>query len=659
MRTIININKDWLFFKEEVPLDKAFDGAGIRLDLPYTWNGEDGQDGKDDYFRGVCTFAHRFHAPASEKGGKVYLEFKGVNSSCRVYVNGELVTIHHGGYSTFRADITPFIGGEVELVVYVDNGKNERVYPQKADFTFYGGIYRDVNLITVGEYHFDLDNFGASGIAVTPSVKGENHIVRVDANANGGEIIVTIFDSEGKTVAFGNAGKELIVENAVLWDGVENPYLYTARAELICWGEVCDCLQTRFGFRTFSVDPERGFFLNGRSYPLNGVCRHQDRPKIGNALTTQMHEEDISIIREMGANALRLAHYQQDDYIYDLCDKAGIVVWAEIPYISRHMPQGNANAESQLRELILQLYNHPCIMFWGISNEITMTFGNRRDMLAEHIKLCDMAHAIDPSRLTTLACIGGCGVRNKVANITDAAAWNLYFGWYTPWLKLNDIWLYFARKFNPKRSIAYSEYGAEGMPNLHSAHPKRGDNSEEYQAIYHEYMLRCFSRHPRLWGTFVWNMFDFAADARDQGGDAGMNHKGLVTFDRKVRKDAFYVYKAYWSEEKFVCIAGKRYVNRAEKVSKVKVYTNCKEVRLYCNGKELHPSKVIDGHIFTYKIELAEENVLVAESGDCRDECVIHKVDKFDPSYKLRARSDMRSWQEKRQRNADKKITIL
>lgn len=646
MRRITNINAGWKFIKANVAPEEVEKTEGLEIDVPYTWNGKDGQDGGGDYYRGTCVFLKHFPAPQLEKDGRLYIEFKGVNSSCKVLLNGKEIASHDGGYSTFRADITDCLEKDNQLIVYVDNSKTEKVYPQTADFTFYGGIYRDVNLVAVAKNHFDLDFFGAPGIAITPVVCGNECKVKVDAYVTGeGEVKVSICDKDGKEVASGKAGEEIKVENATLWDGIENPYLYTAKAALLSDGEEVDRIEKRFGFRSFSIDPEKGFILNGRVYPLRGVCRHQDRPGIGNALTRAMHEEDIAIIKEIGANTLRLAHYQHDDYFYDLCDEAGLVVWAEIPYISRHMPEANENAESQMKELVYQQYNHACIVMWGVSNEITMYHKHKKDMLEFHKKLNDLVHKLDPTRLTTLACFAMCGFTNKSAHITDVVAWNLYLGWYVPGFFLNDLWISFFHLLYPKRCLGYSEYGAECMPNLHSKHPRRGDNSEEYQANYHEFMLRCFKRHPYMWGTYVWNMFDFAADARNQGGEPGMNHKGLVTFDRKTRKDSFYIYKAYWSKEKFVHIAGKRFANRTGSSTTVKVYTNCGSVELYQNGKKVECKKVKDGHVFIFKIRMQPENNLRAVSGDCTDECTIKKVAAPDPAYKLHVHSETQSWQ--------------
>ena len=400
-------------------------------------------------------------------------------------------------------------------------------------------------------------------------------------------------------------------------------------------GVAVDKVTVPFGVRSFRVDPQRGFFLNGRSYPLRGVCRHQDWKGIGNAISPEHHDTDMVLIREIGANTIRLAHYQHDQYFYDLCDRYGMIVWAEIPYISEHLPNGRENTISQMKELIVQNYNHPSIVTWGISNEITISTKDKKDMLDNHRVLNDLAHRMDPTRPTTLACYAVCGPFNKVAHITDLVSWNLYLGWYVPGLFLNDLWIDFFHWKYPDRPLGYSEYGCEAMPNLHSSHPRRGDHSEEYQAIYHEYLVKCFEKRPFMWATHVWNMFDFAADARNQGGEPGMNHKGLVTFDRKIKKDSFYLYKAWWSKEKFVHICGSRYVDRPEKITTVKVYSNCNKVTLFANGKKV--AQLIGDKVFTFRVYLTDEVKLEAVSGDCRDEATLCFSPSPNPSYSIRA----------------------
>ena len=639
MREIVNLNQDWHFTGQ--------DGKEISVNVPHTWNNFDGQDGGNDYYRGTCHYRKNFAKPAFQAGeDRIYLEFRGVNASADVELNGKKVCHHDGGYSTFRADITDLLAEENDLRVAVDNSKNDTVYPQVADFTFYGGIYRDVLLVKVNKDHFEMDHWGGEGLKITPTVDGKDGKVRVESfhSAEGAQVCVELLDAEGKTVASGTgADLTLTISQVHLWDGLKDPYLYTAVARLERDGVVKDEVRARFGVRTFRMDPDKGFFLNGRSYPLRGVCRHQDRRDMGNAISEAEHREDMDLIREIGANTIRLAHYQHDQLFYDLCDEYGMVVWAEIPYISSHMNNGRQNTFDQMQELIVQNYNHPSIVTWGLSNEITISTKDKADMLDNHRKLNDFCHKMDPTRPTTLACYAMCGPFNKVAHISDIVSWNLYLGWYVPGLKLNDLWMEFFHWKYPNRCLGYSEYGAEAMTNLHSSKPKRGDHTEEYQAIYHEYMLECFERHPFLWATHVWNMYDFAADARDQGGEPGMNHKGLVTFDRKIKKDSFYIYKAWWSDEPFVHLCGSRYVDRPEEVTEVKVYSNQPKVALYHNGKLV--GEQTGRHVFKFKVKLEENNNLEAVAGDCRDTSYIRKVDTPNPAYTLqKGKSKSQNW---------------
>ena len=638
MRSTTKLMKNWQF--------TGPDGKTVAVDLPHTWNNIDGQDGGNDYWRGTCTYKTQFAAPAFDVAAQqVWLQFEGVNASARVTLNGVEVASHNGGYSTFRADVTTVLGENNELTVEVDNSKNDRVYPQKADFTFYGGIYRDVTLLVVNKNHLALDYLGGPGVQITPTVNGSNADINVKSWTEGdGEVEFTVYEADGSEVVSGKGSDTTItIEHPHLWDGVRDPYLYTCVIRLVLNGEVQDEVSQRFGVRSFSVDSKRGFFLNGRPYPLHGVSRHQDRKGLGNAITREMHDEDMQFIKELGANTIRLAHYQHDQYFYDLCDEAGMVVWAEIPYISEHMPNGRENTISQMKELIVQNYNHACIVCWGVSNEITISTKDNRDMRDNHHVLNDLCHEMDKTRLTTLACYAMCGPFNPVAHITDLVSWNLYLGWYVPGLFLNDLWMDFFHLCYPNRPLGFSEYGAEGMPNLHSDHPHRGDHTEEYQAIYHEYMLRCFDRHKWLWATHVWNMYDFAADARDQGGEPGMNHKGLVTFDRKTKKDSFYIYKAWWSDEPFVHICSKRYADRTENEIEVKVYSNQKQVSLYVNGEKL--SEQEGEHIFKFRVKLNGETKVQAVAGDSIDDAVFRKVDAPNPDYKLtKKKSTSANW---------------
>ncbi len=624
MRSVLPMMDNWRF--------TDLDGTKHTVCLPHTWNNLDGQDGGDDYRRGTGIYEKHFPSPAFDRKTQlVYLEFAGVNASATVTVNGHTFPTHHGGYSAFRYDITPYLQAENHLVVEADNSINDFVYPQKADFTFYGGIYRQVSLLTVNRHHFDLDYFGGNGLVITPDGAGKT---RVQTYHNGEKAVISLLDADGNVVAAGEGNDiTLQIENPHLWQGVFDPYLYTCRAELFFGGVKTDEVSARFGVRSFSVDPQKGFFLNGKPYPLHGVSRHQDRKNIGSALTRQHHEEDMALIKEIGANTVRLAHYQHDQYFYDLCDEAGMVVWAEIPYISEHLPKGRENTVSQMTELIVQNYNHPSICVWGISNEITISTKDKKDMLDNHRTLNNLVHRLDPSRPTVLACYAVCGPFNPVAHISDLVSWNLYLGWYVPGLFLNDLWIDFFHFCYPNRCLGYSEYGCEGMPNLHSAQPRRGDHSEEYQAIYHEYLLRCFAKRPFMWANHVWNMFDFAADARNQGGEAGMNHKGLVSFDRKTKKDSFYLYKAWWTKAPMVHICSKRFAQRTEKKLFIKVYSNCDAVTLYANGRKI--ATQAGDKVFRFRIPWDGKTEIKAVAGDVSDTAVFQKVTKPNPAYRL------------------------
>lgn len=639
VRKTEKIMEHWIF---ETPA-----GETKTVDLPHTWNNRDGQDGGDDYMRGTCVYRKQFPMPLFDEAKEcVYLEFAGVNASCKVLLNDREITVHDGGYSTFRVEITPYLQPQNNLEMRVDNAPNDRVYPQRADFTFYGGIYRDVSLIVLSKSHFDMDYFGSPGIELTPRVMGKKGRLRAKSFVTGDydQVRWHILDRFGRTVAVASGTEtEITVKDVHLWDGLKDPYLYQVRAELIVDGQVADEVSLKCGFRRFRFDSEKGFFLNGRSYPLRGVSRHQDWKLLGNALERSHHEKDMALIREVGANTIRLAHYQHDAYFYDLCDEYGMIVWAEIPYISEHLINGRKNTISQMRELIVQNHHHPSIVTWGISNEITIKDKNKKHMLENHSALIKLVHEMDDTRPTTLACYAMCPPWHKAVHLTDLVGYNLYLGWYVPFLWLNDVFLTLFHKIWPKRPIAYSEYGAEGMSNLHSSRPRRGDHTEEYQAKYHEYMLRCFAKRPYIWGTYVWNMFDFAADARDQGGEPGMNHKGLVTFDRRTKKDSFYLYKAYWSEEPFVHICGRRYVNRTEKETEIKVYSNRSAVKLYVNGKLREAKK--GRYIFIFRVPLARENIIRAVSGPLEDAITIRRTTRADAAYRLpKKRNTSANW---------------
>lgn len=650
MRKVLNINRKWSFRKgvsavpAEVPADWDF------VNLPHTWNAIDGQDGGNDYYRGTCMYVKTLDREEIPTADRYYLELKGANSSADVYLNGEKLAHHDGGYSTWRVEITDALQKGTQIAVAVDNAENDRVYPQMADFTFYGGLYRDVNLIAVSDSHFDLDYYGGPGIAVTPTVNGDSATVEMETyltDAKAGQTVkYTVLDAEGNAVATAETAADspkvtVKLSNVHLWNGRKDPYLYTATAELCDGGEVLDNIFTRFGCRTFKIDPEKGFFLNGVSYPLRGVSRHQDRWGLGNALLPEHHKEDIELICEMGANTIRLAHYQHDQYFYDLCDEKGLVIWAEIPYISKHMPTGRENTVSQMKELITQNYNHPSIVVWGLSNEISMN-GSDADLVDNHKMLNDLVHEMDKTRLTTVAVVSMCDIHDEYLQVPDVLSFNHYFGWYGGDTSMNGPWFDKFHAEFPNIPVGMSEYGCEAL-NWHTSNPTQGDYTEEYQAYYHEELIKQLFTREYIWATHVWNMFDFGADARNEGGENGQNHKGLVTFDRKYKKDSFYAYKAWLSDEPFVHICGKRYVDRVEDTTKVTVYSNLPEVELFANGKSLG-KQTSDVHFFYFDVPNSGETKLTAVAGDCTDESIIRKVDTFNEDYRLKEKGAILNW---------------
>ena len=626
MRRSILLMNDWLF--------KYKNNDFINVNLPHTWNNIDGQDGGNDYYRGKCIYQKEFIKPDFEDNEEIYLQFDGVNSSCSVYLNDKKLITHNGGYSTFRVKITNEILDNNILILEVDNKVNDRVYPQRADFTFYGGIYRNVSLLIVNKKHFELDYYGGLGVKYYTKINKDEAYICTEAFANSDNIVIELKDKDKNVVALGSGKKATLnIKNPILWDGVINPYLYTLTFKIIENNNLLDEVSVNCGIREFYIDSNKGFFLNGRSYPLHGVSKHQDFKKLGNAIDEKIMINDMELIKELGANTIRLAHYQHNQYFYDLCDKNGMIVWAEIPYISEHLVNGNDNTISQMKELIIQNYNHPSICMWGISNEITIKDNHRKEMINNHKNLNRLCKKLDPNRLTTIANYAMCAMNHPVTKITDLVGWNLYLGWYVPGFILNDLWIRFYHLINKNRPLSFSEYGAEGMPNLHSKHPKRGDHSEEYQSKYHEYMLRCLKKYPFMWGTYVWNMFDFAADARNQGGEPGMNHKGLVTFDRKIKKDSFYLYKAYWSNEPFIHICSKRYANREGKSMIIKIYTNMNNADLYVNGNFI---KTLSGEkVLKCKIKMSEVNKIKVISNGISDNAIFYMVKKKDKNYIL------------------------
>ncbi len=648
MRTVININNKWAFTKLADSIPTEISNKWDFVNLPHTWNAIDGQDGDNDYYRGMGYYAKTINKTDLPEADRYYLQIKGANSSADVYLNGKLLAHHEGGYSTWRVDLTDTLENVNLLVIAVDNSANETVYPQMADFTFYGGLYRDVDLICISQSHFDLDCYGGPGIKITPEICGNNAEVELEVyvtNLKSDQAVKYIIeDKEGNTVVqteTNNTKVILTIPTVHLWHGRKDPYLYTAKAKLVDNGKVIDSISSHFGCRTFKIDSENGFILNGEEYHLRGVSRHQDRWQKGNALSPTDHQEDIDLIYEVGATTIRLAHYQHDQYFYDLCDKYGFVVWAEIPYISKHMPAGRENTISQMKELIIQNYNHPSIVVWGLSNEIGIG-GSNDDLLENHRILNELCHEIDKTRLTTVAAVSMCKIDDPYLKIPDVVSYNHYFGWYGGETDMNGPWFDKFHAKHPNIPIGCSEYGCEGL-NWHTSSPMQGDYTEEYQAYYHEELIKQLFTRKYLWATHVWNMFDFGSDARNEGGKNGQNHKGLVTFDRKYKKDAFYAYKAWLSDEPFVHLCGKRYVDRIEDITKVTVYSNLPEVELFANGNSIGKKKA-DDHFFYFEVSNSGETILTAVAGEYKDTSVIRKVETFNEDYRLKEKGAILNW---------------
>ena len=611
------------------------------VSLPHTWNAQDGQDGGNDFWRGVGIY--EMDLPAPTAGKRQYIEIRGANHVATVWCNGRELGTHKGGFSTFRYELTDALKeSDNTLQVAVTNAPGN-IYPQHADFTFFGGLYRDVYFVEVENAHFDLMKNGSDAVFVTPYRTGYTRLDMFPVNADGCNIRVELLDAAQNVLYTETVPAEphtylaTTLENPHLWHGVEDPYCYQARATLLRGEEMVDQITVTYGYRSYRVDPDNGFFLNGKSFPLRGVCRHQDREDKGWAISKADHLEDAEMIREIGANTVRLAHYQHDQYFYDLCDQMGFAVWAEIPYISHHLPGKEAYdvTMSMMTELIAQCYNHPSIIVWGIANEITIyniceeQFRNLHDLNA-------LVKRLDPSRPTTMAHLSRLPLDSPHNQITDIMSYNYYYGWYTGTIADNGPVLDRIHALYPDRACGLSEYGAENILSWHSAKPMNHDYTEEYASLYHHEMLKIFETRPYLWATHVWNMFDFAADLRNEGGIQGRNNKGLVTMDRKIKKDAFFIYQAYWSKTPMVHIAGRRFADRAPGERDITVYTNCDTVTLYINGAEYATVTAADHAAVFPEVPLASgENILIAKTGDISDTITLNGVAEHNTNYDL------------------------
>lgn len=609
-RQDILLNNDWNFrFSHQVQK-----GTEVRVDLPHTWNAQDALFGKIDYKRGIGNYEKNLFIRPEWKGKRLFIRFEGVNNIADVFINRRHIGEHRGGYGAFIFEITGKVeyGKENSILVRVNNGEQLDIMPLVGDFNFYGGIYRDVHLLITDETCISPLDYASPGVRlIQDSVSHRYAKVRAIVDLSNGssgnqevELNVRLLDGQ-RVVKEGTknvnlSGNEVMqqeltfeIDQPHLWNGRQDPFLYQAEVTLFRNGQMVDRVTQPLGLRFYRIDPDKGFFLNGKHLPLQGVCRHQDRSEVGNALRPQHHEEDVALMLEMGVNAVRLAHYPQATYFYDLMDKNGIIVWAEIPFVGPggyndkgfvDLPAFRANGKEQLKELIRQHYNHPSICVWGLFNELTELGDNPIEYIKE---LNVLAHQEDTTRPTTSA-------SNQMGDlnfITDAIAWNRYDGWYGGTPADLGKWLDRMHKDHPEICIAISEYGAGAsiyhqQDSLVKTVPTSWWHPENWQTYYHIENWKTISSRPYVWGSFVWNMFDFGAAHRTEGDRPGINDKGLVTFDRKVRKDAFYFYKANWNrEEPMLYLTGKRNTVRTQRLQTITAFTNLSGAELFVNGK--------------------------------------------------------------------------
>lgn len=612
-RADISLNAGWRFLKQDVneaSKPEFDDSAWSNLNLPHTWNSVDGQAGVKDYYRGPGWYRKHFTADKSLEGRQFFLKFDGAFSVAEVYVNGSLVGAHQGGFAAFVFDITSrFNPGKDNVVaVKVNNATNANIPPLSADFTFFGGLYRGVHLLVTDPVQISPLDYGSPGVyLMTTNVSASSATLQVSTvlsnatrTAQTLKLRSVITDAESNVVAVltnlvtlppasaFRAVATTTISNPHLWNGLSDPYLYRAFVELWSGSTALDLVSQPLGFRSFSVDPQRGFFLNGRHYDLHGVCMHQDWLDCGWALTDAQRETNFMLLKEIGATAVRLSHYEQDDYIYQLADRQGIVLWSEIPLVNRitESPAFYASAKQQLVELIRQRFNHPSVVCWGVFNEITMRPGPKPVNLVR--QLAQLAAEEDPSRPSTSAANSNDDEPSSWCTVLNS--FNKYFGWYNGKVEGFAPWMDKIHAKHPNRPIGISEYGAGASINQHSEDPVREPanaghfHPEEYENLFHEVHWQAMQARPYIWCKFVWNMFDFAVAGRDEGDTMGRNDKGLVTYDRQVRKDAFYYYKANWNTNPMVYITGHTFTNRLTNSITAKVYANCDSVELSLNG---------------------------------------------------------------------------
>lgn len=616
VRRDVLINDNWMFrFAHQVSHKSE-----RRVDLPHTWNAKDALAGIPDYYRGTANYTRVLKIPEGWKGKRLFLRFEGANTVTDVFINQRHIGEHRGGYGAFVFEITDWIeyGKDNQLQVSVSNALHLDVMPLVGDFNFYGGIYRDVHLLVTEETCISPLDYASPGVyLIQESVSPQRADVKARIAVSGlavDNVNLNVRVYDGKKVVKEavqpvevKPSKVMYVDVPItigtphLWNGRQDPFMYRVEVTLSKGDRILDKVEQPLGVRFFELDADRGFSLNGRPLRLHGVCRHQDRIEVGNALRPEHHIEDAALIAEVGANVIRLAHYPQATMIYDLMDKYGLVVWAEIPFVGPggYQDQGfvntsffRQNGKEQLIELIRQHYNHPSICFWGLFNELKTPADNPLEYVRE---LNELAHKEDPTRIITSA--SNLNDDNELNRVTDAICWNKYFGWYGGNPDDLGAWADKVHAAYPQLKIGISEYGAGAsiyhqQDSLKKVVPTGWWHPENWQTYYHMKSWGQISERPFIWGSFIWAFFDFGAAHRTEGDRPGINDKGLVTFDRKVKKDAFYYYKANWDKDnKFVYIAERRCKNRVNPQVDIMVFTNLPEASLWVNGQYMGKAK--------------------------------------------------------------------
>lgn len=658
-REVTPFNNGWEFKKGPFPTDAMQTAARWNADweqvnVPHTWNADDMQKKTNNFYAGVAYYRKHYVFPESLEGKRLFLRFEGVGACAEVYVNGYLVGTHKGAYSAFVCEIGSQVrlGEENEIVVKADNAARPDVIPvNHALFGVYGGIYRPVWLIVTEPCNIVVNDCASPGVYITQkNVSKQSADVSVRVKLDNAtlapaalELENAIYTREGKLVKVHQQSFELTpqgVQNYVsdfkishphLWQGREDPYLYKVVSRLKQDGQVIDEVIQPLGLRKYEAVAGKGFFLNGKKYPMYGVTRHQDWWGMGSALTNREHDFDLEQIMEVGATTVRFAHYQQSDYIYSRCDTLGLIIWAEIPFVNRVTGQEWDNVHQQMRELIRQSFNHPSIYVWGIHNEVYHPHGYTAALTQSVHDLCKLE---DPDRYTVA--VNGYGhAEHPVNGNTDIQGMNRYFGWYEK--KIQDIkpWIEKMEKEYPWQRLMLTEYGADA--NIEHQTELLGDAlnwgsdfyPETFQTKTHEYQWGVISQHPYILASYLWNMFDFAVPQWKRGGVDARNMKGLITFDRKIRKDAFYWYKANWSKEPVLYLTQRRNTERERRETSVTVYSNLGTPRVFLNGRELDGVRkgYTDVHYIFDQVTLAEGRnvlraVIVSDGKEYTDEIV-------------------------------------